>query len=57
MSLSLASSRSDRQKRASKIGLLSRRSRETVMQGVWKFRIEESRQFEAAWMIGNDMAM
>jgi hypothetical protein len=41
MRLSLASSRSDRQKRASKIGSLSRRPRETAMQGVWKFRIEE----------------
>jgi len=41
MRLSLASSRSDRQKRASKIGSLSGRPRETVMQGVRKFRIEE----------------
>ena len=57
MRLSLASSRSDRLKRASKIGSLSRRPRETAMQGVWKIRIEESCQFEAAWMIGNDRAM
>ena len=57
MILSLASSRSDRQKGHQRLARYPEDRLKRVMQGVWKFRIEESRQFEAAWMIGNDRAM